>query len=321
MEELSRSFRAMNTDVLAVVSTGESNRQEASNALDALERLFATNEAAMSRFLPESELSRLNRSAGVAFHSSPLLFQVVEAAIEAARETDGIFDPTVLTDLIAAGYDRSFELLTPAGGRGETARQTRPDRTLSSHSGLWRQIRMDSSSNEIILPLGCALDLGGIGKGWTVDQAATMLHPFANFAVDAGGDIYAAGVQADGSPWTIGVMDPFNTDRDLMVLAVSDRAVATSTTSKRRWVSEDGRQMHHLIDPRTGRPGNGDVVSATVLAGTVARAEVLAKTVLLLGSRDGTALLQDYPEIEWVLVLADRNTLQSSRLTEVQYAS
>ncbi len=324
MEELSRTFRAMNTDVVVIVGNPETLLVRATAAVDEVEKLFEANEAAMSRFRPESELSSLNRSSGKSFRASPLLFEVLRAAIDAARTTHGIFDPTVLSALVTAGYDRSFEFLKADGSDGHEAGGTR--RAESSNgpaqgSCSWRDIKLDDSSRSITLPRGCAVDLGGIGKGWTVDQAAAILQSFADFAVDAGGDIYAAGTQRDGSAWTIGVADPVHPDRDLALLAVSDRAVATSTVGKRRWLGSDGREMHHLIDPRTGQPSQGDVTSATVVAESVTRAEVLAKTALLLGSRDGESFLDNQQEIDWMLVLADGDTRRSAGLPEVEYAS
>ncbi len=314
MREFSRSFRAMNTEVVAVVAA-EAER-EAGEALAEVEALFRQTEEALSRFLPESELSRLNRSAGRSFPASPLLLQAVAEALAAARDTEGLFDPTVLGSLIEAGYDRSFELLPQdplspdslSPGERELAR--------------WRDVVVDEKAAAITLPPGVGLDLGGIGKGWTVDRAADLLRPFGNFAVDAGGDLCVSGSQAGGDPWTIGAQDPFDPERDLLVLALppSGRAVATSTTRRRRW-QHAGREQHHLIDPRTGHPARSGVVSATVVAATVARAEVLAKVALLMGPREGFRYLQRREGTEGLLVLEDGRVELTKGLLEVQRAA
>jgi len=297
--EVTVSFRAMNTEVTAVVVVDERRRAEADAALGEVQVRFASVEATLSRFRPESELSRLNRSAGRVFPASPTLFAVVEQALAAARDTDGVFDPTILSALLAAGYDRSFELLREPGPLAPAPSVAEPSPPAEP---AWRDVEVDSRARTIRLPTGRGLDLGGIGKGWTVDRAAEILRPFRDFAVDAGGDIYAAGLAADGTPWTIGVENPFEPRSNLTVLAVHERAIATSSIARRRW-QKDGHPQHHLIDPRTGQPGQSGVVSATVVADSVARAEILAKVALLLGPTEGLSFLRRHPGVEGLLVL------------------
>ncbi|MGH2460336.1 MAG: FAD:protein FMN transferase [Chloroflexota bacterium] len=309
MNEVSRRFRAMNTDVVAVVVAPD-RPESATAALREVEALFVQVEATLSRFRPESELSQMNRRAGEPFHASPLLFAVVAAALEVARATKGVFDPTILGALVAAGYDRSFEnvppelddpVLPPIGPRPR-----------------WRDVHLVSATRTIVLPKGAGLDLGGIGKGWTVDRAMERLGIFAGFGIDAGGDLSCRGTRADGRPWTVGIQDPRQPDRDLAVLAVREGAVATSTVARRHWYRA-GEAQHHLIDPRTGRPGRTDVRSATVLAGAAVRAETLAKVALLLGSREGSRFLDDQTDAAGLLALGDGRVVRSARFPEIQH--
>jgi thiamine biosynthesis lipoprotein len=159
----------------------------------------------------------------------------------------------------------------------------------------------------------CGLDLGGIAKGWTVDRAAELLRPLGSFAVDAGGDLRAHGVQADGSRWTVGVQDPFQPDRDLLLLAIDDCAVVTSSTLRRRW-RMGSAEHHHLIDPRTGVPAASGVAAVSVVATSAAWAEVLAKAALLLGREQGLAFIDAQPNMEAVLVLTDRTFIMTDGL-------
>ncbi len=338
MREFTLRFRAMNTDVLVTINAGPDRQEEANAALEGARWLFAESEAVMSRFRADSELSLLNRSAGRPFRASWLLFQVVSEAVSAASATGGIFDPTVLRALLQAGYDRSFELLPPAPCQSRTAvapakgaaepcdlgkgavglcQGTEEDQSVAP---AWTRIGLEPGSRTITLPAGTWLDLGGIGKGWTVDRVARSLCAFHSYAIDAGGDLYAAGAQADGSPWTVGVEDPFRPDRDLMVLTVRDRALATSTVGRRRW-SLAGQVRHHLIDPRTGRPADSGVASVTVIAGSVALAEVLAKSALVLGPEAGRGLLSEFPGTEWVMVATSGNLYRSPRLMGASHAA
>lgn len=339
----------MNTDIqVVIVSHDEAKARAAARDVEAM---FAETERALSRFLPESELSDLNRSAGRPFKASPLLLRAITRALDAARETEGLFEPTVLHALVAAGYDRSFELLNvgdedqwhqeadpelrggahkkPMPESGRLGRSLALPRTpsprlltsLSPHPPFsWRDVVVDWDSGTITLPEGVGVDLGGIGKGWTVDRAADILRGFRAFAVDAGGDIYAAGTQDDGTPWTIGIQDPADRGRDIAVLAVHNQAVATSTTRRRRWLL-NGREQHHLIDPSTGRPADTGVASSTVIANSVARAETLAKAALLLGAQGGANFLEQHG-VKGVLVLDGGQLVLTPRLQkEMEHAS
>jgi thiamine biosynthesis lipoprotein len=295
----------MNTDVTAMVVATEGDA-DADAALGKVEGLFAEVEATLSRFRPDSELSRLNRQAGAPFRGSPYLLAAIDSALAAAWATDGVFDPTILNALVAAGYDRTFEDVPPQRGT--------PAHVPSGHRPAWRDVRLDAASSTIFLPKGVGLDLGGIGKGWTVDRAVEQLAKFPGFGIDAGGDLYCRGTRADGQPWSVGIVDPCQPGRDLAVLAVREGAVATSTT-RRRW-QRAGETLHHLIDPRTGRPAVTDVLSATVLADSVARAETLAKVALLLGSREGLRFLDRQADAAGLLVLDDGSLARSARFPE-----
>jgi FAD:protein FMN transferase len=141
----------------------------------------------------------------------------------------------------------------------------------------------------VALPAEVGLDLGGIAKGWTVDRAAEMLGAWGAAMVDAGGDIRVSAA-AGGEPWPIGIQNPFDPARGLGVVTLEGGAVVTSTVGRRRW-QRDQHTMHHLIDPRTGKPSQSDLHTVTVFAPTAASAEVAAKVALILGSDRGRAHL------------------------------
>src|SRR5262249_24785664 len=158
--------------------------------------------------------------------------------------TAGVFEPALLPQLESAGYDRSFERVVGDAPNAVTFPAER-------HS--IREVEIDVRAGTVAKPDGLRLDLGGIGKGYAVDQAAAVLARARDFLADAGGDIYAAGRAPGGGPWRIGVADPANPDRDIAVVDLVDGAIATSTTAKRRW-TRGGRLLHHIIDPCTGEP-------------------------------------------------------------------
>jgi FAD:protein FMN transferase len=240
-----RSFRAMGTDVeLLLDAAGEGE------ALDAAEAEFHRLEAILSRFRPDSELSRLNDGGSIdAGHD---LARVVTLALEARRTTNGRFDPTVHDALVAAGYDRTFDEISATGD------DPRP-RPCGG--------RVAIDGGRIELDPGVRLDLGGIGKGYAVDRAAEILAVAGPCLVNAGGDLAVR-----GGAWPVGV--------EHLTLLLERGAIATSGRDRRRW-TRGGHEQHHLIDPRTGAPAETSLLRATVVAATATEAEVLAKAVFL----------------------------------------
>ncbi|MBX3052040.1 MAG: FAD:protein FMN transferase [Caldilineaceae bacterium] len=278
-------FRAMNTDVGVWLWDGPSVGDQ---LLRDVEKMFREAENQLSRFRVDSDLSRLNQRAGRGEQNvSPLLLRVLVQALAAARRTEGIFDPTVLPQLRQAGYDRSFELLEDENSPACPAVDCRV--APCSTRGGWRNITIHQAGSTVSLPAGMALDLGGIGKGWTVDRASEMLTGWGPALVDAGGDMRASGLPG-GEGWPVAVQDPFHPERDLLTLTLADCSAATSTVGRRTWL-RNGQRFHHLIDPRTGQPSASDLHTVTVVAPCAAEAEVAAKTVLLLGSDPGAAWL------------------------------
>jgi thiamine biosynthesis lipoprotein len=268
----------MGTDVLLIARHGGETV-----SLDDAADVFPRLETRMSRFLPDSELSMLNRSAGSRVDVSAELFEVLELALEMNRRTGGLFEPGVLGALEAAGYDRSFEFVKGVS-RPDVISEPPQPRSIS-------EIELDPARRRVVMPFGVRLDLGGIGKGFAVDSAARVLAPIGNFLVDAGGDIFASGDGAGGDGWQVAISGPPPASIDIAFLRLRDEALATSTTAVRRW-RQDGRWRNHLIDPRTGRPTESDAVSASVIAPTTLEAEVLAKVALLLGRDGGISFLE-----------------------------
>lgn len=267
-----------------------------------LEPWFRQVEQTLTRFDPESPLSQLNRMPGRWVVAPPLLYRAVAAAIRAASDTGGPFDPTVLDALEAAGYSRSFE-----------AGQTPPGAPIPA--GRWAEIRLAPEMKAIWLPHGVRLDLGGIGKGLAVDGALYRLRRLPRALVDAGGDIALRTAPGD-PPALVAVADPFRPDRTLATFGLCHGAAATSSTLGRRW----GAGLHHIIDPATGRPADSGIVAATVFAGKAVRAEVLAKACIVLGPQRGMALLKR-AGAHGLLVLADGQTILTPGMEEYRYAS
>ena len=240
-----RSFRAMGTDVELLL---DSRRGQAE--LRAAEAEFHRLEALLSRFRADSELSRLNAEGSI--EAGADLVRVLRLALDARDATNGRFDPTVHDALVAAGYDRTFSEITEAGDEP----RPRPG------GG-----RVAIDGDRIELEPGVRIDLGGIAKGDAVDRAADLLAPAGPCLVNAGGDLAVR-----GGSWPVAV--------EHLTLQLDRGAIATSGRDRRRW-TRNGREQHHLIDPRTGAPARSSFLRVSVVGATAVEAEVLAKSVFL----------------------------------------
>lgn len=298
------SFRAMNTNIFVwLYSQGE-------HATTAIEALFRHQEQRLSRFDAASDLTALNRCPHTTCPVSPDLYAALEAALWAATATGGLYDPTILTDLERAGYDRSFERIVARASFQWTVSPDQVDAPGVTHRRPfdYRSVELVPDRRAVRRPAGLGIDLGGMGKGWTVDRAADRLHGRGPFLVNAGGDLYAEGLPGDTRGWALTLEHPLHPDRWMASLHLTDGALATSTVTKRRW-QKDGKAHHHLIDPRTGRPADTDSLSVSVVARRTMLAEIFAKVALLLGAEDGMAYLASLPDVEGLIYTADQRII------------
>jgi len=269
-------FQAMNTTVHVTISVPEAD------ARDLIERtavsFFTTAEQHCSRFLSDNPLSKLNSHLGQTVPTTAELFHAITAAYDAYRETEGLFDPRVLTDLATLGYNRSFELM-PATVTQHSERER-------AERAAWEPV-FEQTSEEFRVNIGSApIDLGGIVKGRTVDRVATALREVTQSGlINAGGDIHAWGVNPEGNPWLIGVEHPTdpNEREPIAVVSLTHGGLATSSIRKRHWVTNANRTVHHLIDPRDGQPASNGLASVTVAHPSTEQAEVLAKVLFIAG--------------------------------------
>lgn len=275
-------------------------------AVSAVDRELLTLDLAVSRFRPDSELSRIVEGGGCQADVSAALAEAVGIALAAARWTGGLVDPTVGNALVELGYDRDFAQLSSlrwAGGPPEPA----------AVPG-WRSVRLTGSL--LRLPAGVRLDLGATGKGLGADRAASAALRAAvagGVLVSLGGDMAVAG-QAPQAGWPVLVADEHDQSArsssrrssPTQVVRLCGGGLATSSTTCRQW-RRAGHVLHHIVDPRTGLPATGPWRTASVAAATGAEANAAATAAIISGtdaadwlarqglparlvSRDGTVL-------------------------------
>jgi thiamine biosynthesis lipoprotein ApbE len=264
---------------------------QAAAARKMLEDELAALDLACSRFRPDSELIAVGNAARAAsgpvtLSVSPLLAEAVAVALRAAQLTDGDVDPTVGGVLADLGYDRDFAELTPPeqpadAGSGPPAVRVRviPG---------WRSLRVDLATGRLTVPAGVQLDLGATVKGWAADRAAARIAAEAGCGVlvSLGGDTAVAG-QPPEDGWRIRVQDRTALPGEppegpSQVVTIRDGGLATSSTAARRW-RRGGDVLHHILDPRTGRPAAPVWRTVSVAAGTCADANTAATAAIIRG--------------------------------------
>lgn len=212
--------------------------------------------ARLTRFSPDSELSKLNASAGQWIEISGDLERVLRAALHADQLSSGLVNVAVLPSMLAVGYTRPLSegaTVATLDGVGPLPRLTDV---------------LEIREGEARVEPGSGIDLGGIAKGWMADRLCKLLGP--NAVANLGGDLRAAGPGPRGEGWPVGLGG--------VTLMLRDQGAATSSVRRRRW-----GDVHHLIDPRSGLPAKTGLEEVSVVASSGFAAEVIAKTALLLG--------------------------------------
>ena len=266
-------WRALGTSAHLFVLDGDIASARAS-----VERLLEAVDLAYSRFRTDSELMRLQASPGRSARASPLLWQAIKTAMAVARETDGAVDPTIGRAMRVIGYDDDFSRL---------AGRTSPIRVELGPVPGWQAIKLDEATRTIRIPSAVELDLGSSGKALASDLAAAAARaaaPAGGVLVSLGGDIATSG-RAPVGGWRILASEDSETPADAPgeVVAIHGGAIATSSTTVRRWRAGDGSYAHHLVDPRTGGPVEGPWRTVTVAADTCVAANAWATAAIVLG--------------------------------------
>jgi FAD:protein FMN transferase len=240
------------------------------DVLDALDRQA-------SRFREDSEISWIHRSGGGLLMLSDGLAEAIGVALEAARWTGGLADPTVGGAVISLGYDRDFAAIDPE--------RREPPGPAAPAPG-WDRVRLDGPL--LRLPAGVRLDLGATAKGLGSDRAVRAVMAASEHAggvlVSLGGDMAIAGVPPRGG-WPILVADEpgLAGSAGAQRIRLASGAVATSSITCRRW-RRAGQVLHHIVDPRTGRPADGPWQMVSVAAATCADANAAATASIVAGA-------------------------------------
>ncbi len=266
--------------------------------LDEVSREIGRIERLLSRFLPESDVSRVNGSAGIQSEKvSPDTFEVLAKSVEFSRKFPETFDVTIepLVQLWSTGKEASVQ----------------PDEV-----NIMQILPLVNFRDLILDPwemtaelrfIGQSIDLGGIGKGYAGDQ---ILEVFKAFGIESafsnlGGNVVTLGSKPDGAPWQIGIQHPRQEDRLIGIVSVVDQSVVTSGDYQRCYTDIQGNRHHHILNPSTGYPSRSGLISVTVVAERSMTADALSTMLFVAGLEKGLEILRCYPAAEAVLVDED----------------
>jgi thiamine biosynthesis lipoprotein len=265
------SFRALGTT--AVIATDDPASE--GEACAVVERELDAIDRACSRFRPDSELARINSANGERVAVSPLLLEAVHVALDAARASGGLVDPTVGRALRGAGYDATFRVVAARDGNAFHAE-------FCTVPG-WQTVELDEDAGTVRVPAGVELDLGATAKALACDRAAIAAAGVAGgVLVGIGGDISVAGTAPAGG-WPVRIADDHAAPLEAPgpTVALERGGLATSSTTVRRWRS-GATELHHIVDPRTGRPAESPWRTVSVAAKTCVDANVATTASFLL---------------------------------------
>lgn len=301
MRELgSVTFRAF--DTLCAVSADVD-----AAALRDVETLCARYELLLSRFNPESRLFALNAAAGEWIDVGDELAAVLHAALGYCERTGGLFDITM------GSVCRLWDFK-----RGVVPDDAAIAKALAHVD--WRNVQVEGTQARIIDPQ-TTIDLGGMAKGYIADRVIDLLkHCDATSGViNLGGNVACLGSKPDGSAWNVGLRAPVPSGGSLQAASfasvpVRGKSVVTSGVYERSFV-RNGRVLHHILDPRTGKPAETDVLSATVIADKSLDADGYTTALIIMGADEALIFAEQTPGIEAVLLTTNARLLKTTGIT------
>ena len=284
------------------VMTHRAFGRHAAEALHAVGQEAERLEGMLSRFMPESDIAVINKSAGLACCSvGPETCSVLSCAVELSAACQGIFDVTIgpLVDLWGIGHGA-----------------LRPPTDAQIHQALllvdYRDLLLDPVHQTAGLGrAGQSIDLGGIGKGYAADRFIQLFKEYgvSSAFTNIGGNVATLGARPDGVAWRVGIQHPRQPYSLIGLVSVNDKAVVTSGDYQRFFTHGDGNRYHHILDPATGYPARSGLAGVTVVADNSGNgsmiADALSTAVFIAGPDRGLALISRYSGVEALLVDAE----------------
>lgn len=296
----SRTVFAMDT-VMDLQPAGDNGKK----ACDLAEARIYELESRFSVTDDESDIYAVNHADGAAVSVSDDTLQLLSAALDYCRMTDGALDVSIYPVLREWGFTTE-------------SYQVPDEETIAAllENVDYTRVQVDEKHKTVTLPSGMEIDLGSVAKGYTGDQVIQIFREagVTSGIISLGGNVQVLGTKEDGSPWRIGIQDP-NGDGFVGVVEVVDKAVVTSGGYE-RYFEENGETYWHILDPKTGKPARKGVVSATIVGESGTMCDALSTALFVMGAEDAAAFWRANPDagFEYILVLDDGSLVLSEGL-------
>jgi thiamine biosynthesis lipoprotein len=283
---------------MGTVMTHKAFGLNAQDSLEAVCRKVARIEGLLSRFMPDSEISRVNGSAGIRREKvSRETYDVLSQALEFSRSLPGCFDVTI-APLVALWHTAKESLAQPDASSIQ--------RVLSGVNH--RDLSLDPREMTAGLRhAGQSVDLGGIGKGFAGDRIVEVFKEFgiSSACSNLGGNVVTWGAKPDGSPWHVGIQHPRQENSLIGSVSVVNQTVVTSGDYQRYFTDSQGKRHHHILDPTTGYPAESGLISVSIVSDQSVAADALSTSLFVAGMKRGLEFLKSFPQSEAILVNAD----------------
>lgn len=292
---VSHQFHAFDTDISIAAVSENINIKNIFQKIETNAEIF---EKKFSRFDSKSELNKINYKKTKQIKVSKEMLDLLSKAKQAFRKTKGLFDPTILTSLENIGYNKTFSKI-------DQKNISLPEIKTKFKTRIpFSRLRINKKNQIIASPPSLLIDLGGIAKGYWVDKIVPLLNKYSDsFWISAGGDIFIKGKKENGNLWEVGVQNPLNLDNDILTLNVPSHGIGIATSGITKRHGKNGKIFwHHIIDPHSGIPVKNDILSVTVLTNSTTNADIIAKTILILGIQQGLAKINTMRNYECIII-------------------
>lgn len=271
---------------------------------EAIERLNNIDDK-MSAFKEYSDISKINSKSGFALEAiNKDTFFVVKKAVEYSKILEGAFDPTIRPLVKLWNIGTNEERIPEKGKIEDTLKLVN-----------YNDVILDESNQTIMLKnKEQALDVGGIAKGFAADEVRDIFYKnnIKSALIDLGGNIFALGSKKDGTPWRIGIQNPFKPRGEFVgILSVKNKSVVTSGNYE-RYFMKDGQRFHHILDPKTGYPSKSKIISATIISDNSIDGDGLSTGVYILGVDKSLKIIESIGGIDAIFITEDKKIYTTS---------
>ncbi len=268
--------------------------KNADEALSASSAEIKRLEDLLSVTKENSDISNINSGGGKPVPVSSDTLNVINTALEIGEKTDGALDITIYPLLTEWGFTTGEYKIPDEKKLKELLKRTDYGQVVTT-------------KDSVKLPDGFRLDLGAVAKGYAGDRAAEIIREagVTSAIISLGGSVQAIGLKPDGSPWKVGIADPFSPNEEIAAVSVSDKAVVTSGNYNRYFEGEDGKRYCHIISPYSGYPVDNGTVSVTVIGSSGAECDALSTALFVMGYEKAAEYYRENRSFDMVLITSD----------------